>query len=118
MNIQIYPKSVFRKLLYVIIFLLNANIIGLAAMHHYYNTLYYKKSPLFSLFNFDSEMNIPTFYSSLALLLASMLLVVIVLNHKKQGTPYFRWLGLAIIFLFLSIDETSCIHEGFSKPVS
>ena len=31
--------------------------------------------------------------------------------------PYIPWLGLAIIFLFLSIDETHSIHERFTGPV-
>jgi len=62
-------------------------------------------------------MNIPTLYSSFALIVVSILLSSIASIHKKLGCSYFPWLGLAIIFLFLSIDEIAAIHESFTKPV-
>lgn len=63
--------------------------------------------------NLNEENNIPTWYSSSALLLSAILLAVIGLANKREGNPYTReWLGLAAIFLFLSLDEAASLHEG------
>jgi hypothetical protein len=71
--------------------------------------------------NLDNENNIPTWYSSSALLLSALLLAVIGLAYKRRGNPYaFQWLGLAAIFLFLSLDEAASLHEltrHLSKPM-
>jgi hypothetical protein len=63
--------------------------------------------------NLAEENNIPTWYSSSALLLSAILLAVIGLANKREGNPYTReWLGLAAIFLYLSLDEAASLHEG------
>lgn len=72
---------------------------------------------LVPLFSFDSENNIPTLYSSFALIVSSILLAFIGSAHKRQGTAYLPWIGLAIIFLFLAIDEAVSIHERFGPLV-
>jgi hypothetical protein len=73
---------------------------------------------LIPMFDFSAEMNIPTLYSSFALMIVSILLSIIASTHKRLGSSYCPWLGLAIIFLFLSIDEIALIHERFNEPVS
>jgi len=65
-----------------------------------------------------SEGNLPTWYSSAALLLASALLAVIALHKRRAGAPYERhWAVLALIFLGLSIDEAAQIHEMTIKQL-
>jgi hypothetical protein len=62
--------------------------------------------------NLNNENNIPTWYSSSALLLSAMLLTVIGLAKKQGDNPYaFHWLGLAGIFFYLSLDEAASLHE-------
>lgn len=64
-------------------------------------------------FSLDEENNIPTWYSSSALLLASILLAVIAFTKKVAGDKYaLHWKALAIIFLCLSIDEVASLHEA------
>ncbi|WLE96683.1 MAG: hypothetical protein QTN59_18615 [Candidatus Electrothrix communis] len=63
-------------------------------------------------FDLDIEKNIPSFYSAFAILLCSLLFFCISLLDKKQGRIRFYWLGLAAIFLFLSLDEALVLHEG------
>ena len=66
----------------------------------------------------QKENTIPTVYASLSLLFCSLLLWVISFAKKKEGDKDFLfWLGLAIIFLYLSIDEVVAIHERFNGPV-
>lgn len=62
------------------------------------------------LLDFDTEGNLPTFYSALAILFCSVLLFIIYKNHTGKRWR-FHWLGLAIIFLFLAFDEALVLHE-------
>lgn len=65
-----------------------------------------------SLFYVNEESNIPTYFSSLNLLLASGISYAISLGRGSalKTTPAF-WRLLSIIFLFLSFDEAAMFHE-------
>lgn len=115
MNIEVYSKKVFAYFIFVILVLLSINILGIVSKYYFgYPTVH----GLVALFDFDTEKNIPTFYSTFALLFVSVLLLFITLVHKKLNSSYLPWLGLAIIFLFLSLDEFVSIHERITTPVS
>lgn len=60
----------------------------------------------------DIEKNIPSFYSAFALFFCSLIFFCISWLEKNQGRMRCYWLGLATIFLFLSLDEAFIIHEG------
>jgi len=64
------------------------------------------------LVDFDYEANIPTLFSSMILILASGLFLVLA-SMSKPALPHNRkfWIGLAIVFLFLGVDEGAKIHE-------
>lgn len=112
-SITICPKRLFKKLLYIIITLLIANSIGVVSRLYLGHDYCFGLVPMF---DFDAEMNFPTFYSSFTLLFSSVLLALIALSHKRAGLSYWTWTGLAIIFLFLSMDEFGSIHERFEEP--
>ncbi|MFT6390297.1 MAG: hypothetical protein ACJAUP_003699 [Cellvibrionaceae bacterium] len=112
MNIKLCPKAFFLKNLYIMCFLLFANILGIVATY-YFDLV----SGLIILFDFNSERNIPTLYSSVALVFSSILLAAIAFESKKLNWPYISWLGLSLIFLFLSVDEMASIHESLVFPV-
>lgn len=111
MTYKIDPKIVLRNFLYVIIFLLIINLIGVISFNHF--DFDYFLRPLF---DFDTERNIPTLYSSIALFFCSVLLTSIASLYKRIDKTYMYWLGLAVIFLFLSIDEIASIHEKLTNP--
>ena len=68
--------------------------------------------------NLDNENNIPTWYSSSTLLFSAILLAVIGLANKRRSNPYaFQWLGLAAIFLYMSLDEAASLHEMMDLPM-
>jgi hypothetical protein len=59
-----------------------------------------------------ADSSIPTWYSSIALLMCSVLLATIAATKKRQGEGYAtHWGVLSAIFLMLSIDEVARIHE-------
>ncbi|MBC7745070.1 MAG: hypothetical protein H7096_08185 [Flavobacterium sp.] len=63
---------------------------------------------LHRLFNLNKESNIPTLFSSVQLLIASIILFYLyTIDVVKRG----YWLFLSIVFLMLCIDETAQIHE-------
>lgn len=73
---------------------------------------------LLDLFSVNLEESIPTWYSSILLLLAAALLLWVALSKRQHQEPYrAHWFGLALIFLYLSMDEGSAIHESFSGPL-
>ena len=70
------------------------------------------------LFDVNKEANIPTWFSSLLLILNSFILAIIAVRTKAQKGPYYtKWFVLAAIFLYLSIDESALLHEMTEKPV-
>jgi len=70
---------------------------------------------LLEFFDFDIEGNIPTLYSAVVVLLCSGLLALIArLNWNRPGGKRYYWLGLAMLFFFLGLDEGTAIHEELS----
>ncbi len=70
------------------------------------------------LFFVGEERNIPTYYSSLLLLCASVLLGIIGLTHHRLRLRHARhWTVLALIFLLLSLDEVAGLHEMMIRPM-
>lgn len=63
-------------------------------------------------FDLGREGNIPTWFSSTLLLLAALLQGLIAAITRIRQEPYLaHWIFLALIFFFLSCDETAQIHE-------
>lgn len=114
MNIRVHPRKVFDVLLCLILIMLLANCIGIISKFHFHHGRIFGLVPLF---DFDNETNIPAFYSALSLILASVLLAVIGLAHKRQGFSYRSWFVLGAIFFFLSVDEIASIHECLTVPI-
>ncbi len=70
------------------------------------------------LFDVNTEQNIPTLYSWSALLFCAVLLAVIAKAKKIAGDRHVNyWRVLAVIFVYLSLDEALSIHELFINPV-
>jgi hypothetical protein len=64
------------------------------------------------LFSVNAEQTIPTWYSVLLLFAASILLAFIATAKRANQERYvLHWLGLAVVFLYLSMDEGAVIHE-------
>jgi len=113
LNIQIRPLRVLVALVSLIGFLTLANIAVLVLKIVFDHDHVFG---LVSMFDFNSEMNVPTFYSSLIIVLASILLAIIGMYRRRDNSAYKAWFGLAFIFLFLAVDEFASIHEGLMEP--
>ena len=66
-------------------------------------------------FFINNEGNIATFWNSMLLLLTSILAFTLASAKFAQKDGYrYEWLLLGAVFLYLSMDESSVIHEKFS----
>lgn len=69
-------------------------------------------------FYLDAEGNITTYLNALLLFIPSLLLAAIGIWKISMKDKFrFHWIGLAMIFFFLSIDEAAVIHENMIKPM-
>ncbi len=70
------------------------------------------------LFYVDLESSVPTWYSSVALLLAAGLCALIARHHTVARRAYRRhWTALAALFVLLSLDEIAMLHEYPIDPL-
>ncbi len=113
MFIELYPRKIFKAHIALILLLLLANVLGIIAKLYLNHDYVFG---LISLFDFDKEKNIPTFFSSIMMIVCSVLLFLIAINNKKEKSSFIPWIGISLIFLFLSIDEISMIHEKLIVP--
>lgn len=70
----------------------------------------------FSMLNMDNEANLPAWYSTCALFLCAVWAAIIAISKTglRRQSP---WLGLAVLFAYLSFDESASLHEGMIPGV-
>jgi hypothetical protein len=88
--------------------------LGLAAELAYYVLDFAPLARRVKHFSLSYETNLPTWYSSSLLFLAGILLVVIA-AQKRRARDRFRWhwQALALVFLYVSLDEAVSLHEDW-----
>lgn len=70
------------------------------------------------LLDFNGEGNAPAWYSSLLFLLGAALLALVARECRAEGRRWQgHWAGLALVFLFLALDEAAAVHEQLIDPV-
>ena len=66
----------------------------------------------------DSEANVPTYYNTIILFIPAMLFAIIGAWKTSIKDKFrFQWFGLALVFLYLSIDEAAVLHEKLITPM-
>jgi len=113
------PGRILTYILWSIGFLTIVHIIGQFSIYHLgvnqHSNFFIR---LFvNAFNLDSERSIPSLFVVVEWLFCLALLSLIVFYKKKDKSPYLYWQGLAIIFIYLTIDEFVAIHEFMMIPV-
>ena len=70
------------------------------------------------LLNLSYEVNLPTWSSSMLLLTCALLLLLIRHAEQRRGAGFgWHWAGLALAFLYISMDEAVIIHEMLNGPL-
>jgi hypothetical protein len=115
-TIYLTPYSITKVLVAIIFSLLLANLASI----YYENYAGIESNSLSSLsrsFDFNEEHNVPTFFSSVILLMAAGLLFLIYALRKHDKADGRKWQLLGLVFLFMAIDETVQIHEFLADVV-
>lgn len=71
----------------------------------------------FKKLNFDTERNVPTFFSGMLHFTASFFLALIALSQLTIKNRRWFWGSLSFLFFFLGIDEILVIHERVSGNI-
>lgn len=104
-----------RWLLVAVATLVALSTAGQVLKHVYGHTQLKGFVPAFYL---DNESSVPTWYSSVGLLLAALLLAAIFVVRFLQGDRFrWHWGGLGVLFALLSIDEVAMFHEYPIDPL-
>lgn len=70
------------------------------------------------LFFVDSELNIPTFFTMLLMLIITLLNgFIAAVNLKQRGEHTSKWVILSFGFLYMAYDEAFQVHEKLISPV-
>ncbi len=106
------PNSVARFLAIITFFLATINIANQIAIYSFG-----LDKELLLLFNMDKEVNIPTLFSVILLLICASLVLISYknlnpINNKLKK----RWRALRWLFIFLALDEGLQIHEILIIP--
>jgi hypothetical protein len=113
-RVTVSPGRVARLLLGIIVALTMAHVS--LKVYRYYHPQWADPASLWRLFNTSGYGNIPRYFRALLLLNASLLLMTIAYAKRTiadRFTGY--WTALAVIFLYLSIDDAASIHELGSR---
>jgi hypothetical protein len=111
------PKKVAGILFSIVLFLTSAHIVTQASKYFWEHE---RLLGLVKTFDLNREGNIPSWYSSFALLFCAFLLANIA--YFKKGSSFgSQWKILSFIFLYLSVDEAAELHEKLNfllRPLS
>lgn len=117
LTIPYVPKKVAGTLCSIVLFLTSAHIVTQASKYFWGHE---RLLGLVKTFDLNREANIPSWYSSFALLFCAFLLANIA--HVKKGSSFeFHWKILSFIFVYLSMDEAAELHEKLNfllRPLS
>ena len=115
MEFSLNPRRVITIMLIIIVVL---TILHISQLVIFFQVGDPDKFDFIDMVDFDYEANLPSFYSSAAILFCAALLWVISGYKRKERLPFrYHWLGLAIIFSLLGLDEAIALHETIGDLV-
>jgi hypothetical protein len=104
----ITPRVVLAVFVPAIVLLDIANAIAVFLYYH----RHHHGGRFFNEFSLDREANVPSWFSSALLLTAAALLALVAVDALASKSRWGRhWAGLSVVYVVLSLDETSEIHE-------
>ena len=113
MDLILYPARILKGLIVVALILA-----VLSAGGHFLEILtgHDQVFGIRPLFDMTKEQSIPTWYSSLLMILSAFSTAIIGLGHRATGRdPQIYWFVLSLLFLLLSYDELFEVHESFAR---
>lgn len=110
------PSRVLRVLVITIAALVVLSTLGQLMV--FYLPDFPLRDPIAILLSVDKEQSIPNLYSTLMLIVSSLLFAIIAHASRRAGRPFARhWAALAIVFSWLALDEFASVHELSEPPI-
>ncbi|RDV25572.1 hypothetical protein DXV75_09790 [Alteromonas aestuariivivens] len=114
-TISAFPKRILKFSLIIIGLLFSFHITALVMKFGFGAVTGYG---FITLFDLNKEANIPTYFSSFLMASCAVFMVLLCHAHKSLATPWHRhWAFLGLVFISMSIDEISQIHEKSIEPL-
>jgi hypothetical protein len=108
MDIELKPRKIVLVLVVVVLLLVLANILALISEFAFGHDYVFGLIPLIAL---DEEENLPTYFSSGLWLACAVLSLAIAAAEKTNRRNHIYWRVLALICLYISVDEFVAFHE-------
>jgi len=121
-NLTPVPFSISPRRVLIVLVLVSAAF-GAASLFGQYLRLFhgvdqYSRFNLIDNFDVDEEANFPTYWNTLLLLIAALLVTVVARLARLAADPMSsRWRFLAVAFFVLSVDEAAGVHEAAGQIV-
>jgi hypothetical protein len=116
-RIRLSPRNTVVWLSSIAIFLVVAHLITIGMPYLLGGFEHGLVRVLFSLFFMDGEGNLPAIFSTWLFLINAMLFLIVWQAAGLAGDSRKIWLVLAIVFVFLALDESISIHERLIDPL-
>jgi hypothetical protein len=122
-TIKVNPKGILITLLVISAMLVGLSILGEYIKYFGVGDIYgplheFLLDLLMHSFYTDAEANIPTYFNTIILFAPSVLFAIIAAwKHSVKDKFKLQWLGLSLVFLYLSLDEASVLHEKLIPPM-
>lgn len=113
-SVTVCPTDAARYLVVIGLILLAANMMAIFMRHF---TDHNHVFGLVAYFNFDSEMNPSTLFSTCLFLINALLFELVYLAQCKYFSPERFWVFLSGLFVFLALDEFCAFHEHLILPL-
>ena len=113
-GLSVAPTRIIGALWVVLAVLVAANLTGIVVE---WSTGHDNVYGLLPLFDFNTERNVPTFFSSVLLACSALLLLALGRLHGAANGERAPWIWLGGIMAFLAVDESASIHERLTAPV-
>ncbi len=112
-KIVISTKKFGLILSFVLLIIGTLHIVATYGLTHFELSSSYKE--LASRFDMNQEVSVPTWFEQMLLFVVAVISGLIGLARRTNNLKYYKhWLGLGVIFTFLSLDEGSSLHELFT----
>lgn len=108
-RIRLPPDRIVRWLAIGVVALAACHMAGMVSRHLLGHT---QLGGAIDFFNLDREQSLPTWYSSVLLLMASVLSAIVAIGARQSREPdSIAWTILAVLLLLASQDEIAGVHE-------
>lgn len=109
MKINLVPRQITKSLIWIVVIL---TVIHCTLQYLEFGLEIDNISHIRTIFEFEYDANLTTWYSSVTLLFCSVLLAIIACSKKQEYDQFSRhWQILTIIFAVMSLDEVAMLHE-------